>query len=69
MSTLSVIIPTYNEIAYIEDAIKSVSFADEIIIIDSFSTDGTPEKAKTLGCTVVQRKFDNFSHQKIMLFL
>ena len=50
MPTLSVIIPTYNEIAYIEDAIKSVGFADEIIVIDSFSTDGTKEKAIALGC-------------------
>lgn len=64
MSTLSVIIPTYNEIDYIEDAVKSVDFADQIIIIDSFSTDGTKEKALSLGCTVLERKFDNFSNQK-----
>lgn len=64
MPTLSVIIPTYNEIAYIEDAIKSVGFADEIIVIDSFSTDGTKEKAIALGCIVLERKFDNFSNQK-----
>lgn len=64
MSTLSVIIPTYNEIDYIEDAVKSVDFADQIIIIDSFSTDGTKEKALALGCMVLERKFDNFSNQK-----
>lgn len=64
MSTLSVIIPTYNEIDYIEDAVKSVDFADQIIVIDSFSTDGTKEKALSLGCTVLERKFDNFSNQK-----
>ena len=64
MTTLSVIIPTYNEIDYIEDAIKSVDFADEIIVIDSFSTDGTKEKAIALGCKVLERKFDNFSKSK-----
>jgi glycosyltransferase involved in cell wall biosynthesis len=64
MSTLSVIIPTYNEISYIEDAVKSVDFANEIIVIDSFSTDGTKEKAIALGCKVIERKFDNFSSQK-----
>ncbi|WP_418262313.1 glycosyltransferase family 2 protein [Flavobacterium faecale] len=64
MTTLSVIIPTYNEIDYIEDAIKSVDFADEIIVIDSFSTDGTHEKVLELGCQLVERKFDNFSSQK-----
>lgn len=64
MSTLSVIIPTYNEVDYIEDAVKSVDFADEIIVIDSYSTDGTKEKAVHLGCKVLERKFDNFSSQK-----
>ena len=64
MTKLSVIIPTYNEIDYIEDAIKSIHFADEIIVVDSFSTDGTKEKALTLGCKVLDRKFDNFSAQK-----
>jgi glycosyltransferase involved in cell wall biosynthesis len=64
MTKLSVIIPTYNEIDYIEDAIKSINFADEIIVIDSFSTDGTKEKAMALGCKVLAREFDNFSAQK-----
>lgn len=64
MGTLSVIIPTYNEIDYINDALKSVDFANEIIVIDSFSTDGTKEKALEHGCKVLERKFDNFSNQK-----
>ncbi|KAB1154761.1 glycosyltransferase family 2 protein [Flavobacterium luteum] len=64
MSTLTVIIPTFNEVSYIEDAIKSVNFADEIIIVDSYSTDGTQQKAKQLGCKIIERQFDNFSNQK-----
>ncbi|MEO8253102.1 MAG: glycosyltransferase family 2 protein [Flavobacterium sp.] len=64
MITITAIIPTYNEIDYIEDALKSLSFVDEIIIIDSYSTDGTKEKAVELGCKVLNRKFDNFSNQK-----
>jgi len=64
MNTLSVIIPTYNEVSYIEDAIKSVDFADEIIVIDSFSNDGTKGKVAALGCKLIERKFDNFSNQK-----
>jgi glycosyltransferase involved in cell wall biosynthesis len=64
MSTLSVIIPTYNEIDYIKDALKSVDFATEIIVIDSFSSDGTKEIALEKGCKVLERKFDNFSNQK-----
>lgn len=61
---LTVIIPTFNEEAYIEDALFSVAFADEIIVIDSFSTDKTPEIAKKYATKFLQRKFDNFSSQK-----
>ncbi len=64
MAKLSIIIPAYNEELYIADAIKSISFADEIIIIDSFSTDSTVQQALAAGCRVLQRKFDNFSDQK-----
>ena len=64
MQTLTVIIPTYNEIHYLQDAVRSVAFAQQIIVIDSFSTDGTYELALSLDCTVIQRKFDNFSNQK-----
>ncbi|MCB0389514.1 MAG: glycosyltransferase family 2 protein, partial [Winogradskyella sp.] len=61
---LSVIIPTFNEEAYLKNALRSVSFADEIIVIDSLSTDKTVEIAETFGCKVLHRKFDNFSNQK-----
>lgn len=64
MNSLSVIIPAYNEETYIEDAIRSVSFANEIIVVDSFSTDDTRVKAEQMGCKVIERKFDNFSAQK-----
>ncbi len=64
MATLSVIIPTYNEEAYLEAALRSVRFADEIIVIDSFSTDNTPSIAKKYATTFLKREFDNFSNQK-----
>lgn len=64
MAKLSVIIPTYNEEDYLEDALKSVSFADEIIVVDSLSTDKTVAIAERYGCIVLSRKFDNFSNQK-----
>jgi len=64
MQTLSVIIPTYNEEASIERALKSVQFADEIILVDSFSTDKTVDIANKYNCKILQRKFDNFSNQK-----
>ncbi len=64
MLKLSVIIPTFNEEAYIEDALKSVAFADEIIVIDSFSSDATIAIAEKYATMVLQRSFDNFSNQK-----
>jgi glycosyltransferase involved in cell wall biosynthesis len=64
MHSLSVIIPTYNEEDYIEDALRSVSFADEIILVDSFSTDRTIDIAKPYITKLLQREFDNFSSQK-----
>lgn len=64
MPTLTVIVPTFNEEDYIEDALFSVKFADEIIVIDSFSTDKTVEIAKKFTSKILTRKFDNFSNQK-----
>ncbi|MCZ4318560.1 glycosyltransferase family 2 protein [Aequorivita viscosa] len=64
MAKLSVIIPTFNEEAYLEDALFSVRFADEIIVIDSFSTDNTPLIAQKYATKFLQREFDNFSNQK-----
>ena len=64
MTKISAIIPTLNEEIHIADAIKSVSFADEIIVIDSFSEDKTIEIAEKLNVKIIKRKFDDFSSQK-----
>ena len=64
MQTITVIIPAYNEKDYIQDCLQSVSFANQIILIDSFSSDNTVEIAKKFNCEILQRKFDNFSNQK-----
>lgn len=61
---LSVIILTYNEEKYISDAIQSVRFADEIIVVDSYSNDATVQIAQELNCIVLQHEFKNFSSQK-----
>lgn len=46
MIKLSVVITTFNSEDKIEDCLKSVSFADEIIVVDGNSTDKTPEIVK-----------------------
>ena len=55
---ISALAITYNEEPSIEKFIKSLSFADEIIIVDSNSTDKTVSIAKELGAKVLIRDFD-----------
>src|SRR6266496_2197264 len=51
---LSVLITVKNEAASLRDCLASVSFADEIVVVDSASTDGTQEIATAAGARVVQ---------------
>lgn len=54
-ATLSVIIVAKNEAHDIGDCIRSVKgLADEVIVFDSGSTDGTPDLCRRLGATVVE---------------
>ena len=64
MTKITAIIPTLNEEIHIAEAIKSVSFADEIIVIDSFSKDDTVALAEKHNVKIIKRKFDDFSSQK-----
>jgi len=49
---LSVILITKNEQAHIRACLESVAFADEIIVVDSGSTDETVEIARSMGANV-----------------
>ncbi len=49
---LSVIVITHNESANIRDCLLSLAFADEVVVLDSGSTDGTPDMARALGAVV-----------------
>lgn len=49
---LSVILITKNEAKHIQACLASVAFADEIIVVDSGSTDGTVEMARAMGAQV-----------------
>lgn len=62
---ITALLITYNEEEYIRDYILSMGFADELIIVDSYSTDKTLEIINEFPfITLYQRKFDNFSSQK-----
>lgn len=62
MSKLSVYIISYNQISKIEAAIKSVLWADEVIVVDSYSIDGTTQLAEKLGARIVQTHFMGFGY-------
>jgi glycosyltransferase involved in cell wall biosynthesis len=57
---ISVYIITFNEVEKIRDCINSVLWADEIIVADSNSTDGTSEIAKELGAKVIHIPFKGY---------
>ncbi|MEA2012261.1 MAG: glycosyltransferase family 2 protein [Verrucomicrobiota bacterium] len=58
MIPISAYMITYNNERTVENALKSLSWADEIVVVDSFSSDKTPEIAKKYA--------DNFSQQKFL---
>ena len=60
MPPISVYIIAYNEAEKVRATIESVRWADEVVLIDSWSTDGTAEIAEKLGARVVQVKFQGF---------
>jgi len=65
MAPLSAVIITYNEEKNIARCIESVrTVADEIIIVDSFSTDATENICKNAGATFIQHPFKGHIEQK-----
>lgn len=64
MSKLSVLIPTYNEASNLPDCLQSASWADQIVIVDSYSTDGTLAIARDHTDDVFQHEYVNSATQK-----
>ena len=61
---LTVTVITYNESAHIAAALQSVTWADEIIVVDSGSTDATVDIARARGTRVIVREWPGYSAQK-----
>jgi glycosyltransferase involved in cell wall biosynthesis len=53
MTRLTVVVVALNEAANIVECVRSARFADEVVVLDSGSTDGTPELARAEGARVV----------------
>lgn len=61
---VSVLVPTLNEEVNLPGCLESVTWADQVFVVDSFSTDRTLETARAHGAEVVQHTFENYSRQK-----
>ncbi len=64
MPAISATIITFNEADRIAEAIGSLSCCDEVVVVDSGSTDDTPEIALAHGARVIERPWEGFSKQK-----
>lgn len=64
MPKVTVTIITYNEEANIGEALESVRWADEVVVLDSFSSDLTVEIARGRGARVHQQRWAGYSDQK-----
>ncbi len=63
-SGLSACIITFNEADRIEACLRSVSFCDEIVVVDAHSTDATRELASACGARVIERDWPGYRSQK-----
>ena len=61
---ISVLLPTFNCEETILSTLESIKWGDEIVVIDSFSTDNTIEIASNFGARIIQNKYINSAKQK-----
>src|SRR6184192_4570942 len=61
---ISVVILTLNEERNLPRCLEAISWCDDVLIVDSFSSDATLKIAAEYGVRVVQRAFDSFAGQR-----
>jgi glycosyltransferase involved in cell wall biosynthesis len=64
MPKLTVLIPAFNNRALLPALLDDVAWADEIVVVDSYSTDGTVEYAHERGARVIQHEYITSAKQK-----
>jgi glycosyltransferase involved in cell wall biosynthesis len=63
-ASLSACVLTLNARERVEPCVASLGFADEILVLDSGSTDGTAELCRGLGCRVEEHVFQDYATQR-----
>ena len=61
---ISVLLPTYNCANIVRNTLESVKWADEILVVDSYSTDGTLDICREYGARIIQHEYINSAKQK-----
>jgi len=61
MTTISAVVLARNEERHLPDCLASLRWADEMLVVDSFSTDRTPEIAQAAGARLEEREFINYA--------
>jgi glycosyltransferase involved in cell wall biosynthesis len=61
---ISVLILTLDEEVNLGGCLDSVAWSDDVVVLDSFSKDGTVAIARERGARVFQRAFDNYANQR-----
>jgi glycosyltransferase involved in cell wall biosynthesis len=61
---LSAAVITFNEADRIADCLRSLSFCDEIVVVDAHSTDVTRDIAAAMGAKVIERDWPGYRSQK-----
>ena len=64
MINCSALVLTLNEEKNIKRCLQSLAWCDDIVVLDSFSTDETQHIAREFGVRIYQRRFDNYASQR-----
>jgi glycosyltransferase involved in cell wall biosynthesis len=61
---ISILLPTFNNANSVRETLESVKWADEILVVDSFSTDETVAICREYGARLLQHEYINSAKQK-----
>jgi len=64
MEKLSILLPTFNNEELVRECLESLGWADETLVVDSYSTDRTLEICRAHGARIVQHEYINSAKQK-----